>query len=621
MAAEPRRRMRLAMAAVGMVAALMASAALTGPANAAPAPRALAVDPTSNLADGQEVQLTFSHMPANSAVYFMQCVASPRLYATDCTIANQQVTGISDATGSGLAFVPVYEGQDLGLIDFGTSDSSVTNKVLLPCDASHPCVIGATPNLNSLTGAVFATLGFAPSPAACPPPGPNSILGSGSSAAYRAMYAWSSAVCLPPAGDSVGYTAALESSPDGLDNLNKGLTQFGDSGPLPQGTKQAGPVTYENAPVTATGVVLAYRMYQLNTLTPITTLKLSPDDIARIFLGGVSFRTDPAIAAENPTDNFPSVVYPLARADHSSETFVFTSWLTAASTTWTYGATAIFPSRGCTICLVTGGDALGAAVVGNADVLNGVGTIGYVDASVAAFYHLPTVQIVEGANHIPPDNQFNTDPEKALIDSIQAATAKATLNADGTVTPDYRSTDAWPMLLPTWVLAPMNVSATFTAQQGAALSTFLQYAAQGGQANLPLGDVPIPSTWAIQAYGVAVDVPSSAPSPAPDVSPSLAPPLPAIATSGLTDASAASGSAQKGSSNQGRRGCSLKGTGKSSCAAALVNKNLQRVLALLALADSSIARYVLPVLFGVGVVSLIAGGAMQTVARRRRRST
>lgn len=109
----------------------------------------------------------------------------------------------------------------------------------------------------------------------------------------------------------------------------------------------------------------------------VESLRLTPDVLAAIFRGDISSWADDRIAALNPEESLPDLqVTAVHRSDNSGTTDNFTAYLNnAASSIWDADASGTWP--------FTGGEAAkGTSGVVSA-VRDGVGTIGYVDASQA----------------------------------------------------------------------------------------------------------------------------------------------------------------------------------------------------------------------------------------------
>jgi ABC-type phosphate transport system substrate-binding protein len=502
------RRVRAARVRVFALAAAASFAALSfasmpGTAvHATPSGPAVTAQPNSSISDGQYLRVSFTGFTPGEPFDFRQCIASPVTISTDCTpiveINHSAVTAIADRKGAGATYVPVYSGTDQLLANDGGTGSII-------CDVTHPCTVALMPDPNSLTTSVLVPITFAPSQDLCPPPGAGAVVGSGSATAYRAMYSWEAAVCQPPSSLAVQYS--LKNSPDGVLSFLSGSTQFGITGPwsptyLPT-SNTSPPQTWDYAPITMSGLVLAYRMYDRRG-PQITTLTLTPDLIAKVFNGSLNdLATDSTVAALNPRVQFPSLLNTFVRAEHSAESWVFTSWLAAnAPTVWTYGTDEIFPAPAGVIA-ATGSAAVGFDVVSNPNqTFAGQGTIGFMDSSTAAYYGLPTVNIANADGTVTP----------ATTSTIAKAVSEATLNSDRTVTPATGDETAWPMLIPTYMMAPTNL---VTPANGTTIANMLRYGVQAGQANLPLGYVPLRSDMVTASLAAAAAIPVTAPPPTP----------------------------------------------------------------------------------------------------------
>jgi phosphate transport system substrate-binding protein len=560
----------------------------------------LAARPSTGLEDQQFTVLTFKGFPPSSAFDFRQCIAQPVTIATDCTAIVPSLTVVLSKKGTGNTYVPVYADSDSALENAGVTGS-------ITCNNASPCVIAAMPDPNDLTTATRVPITFGQSPSDCPPPGVNGIVGAGASSAYRAIYAWESAFCQPPANLAIDY--ALRNSPDGVNGWFAGQSQFAVTGPWasaykPVATPSTSPPTqtWKFAPLTASSVVLAYRIYDIRG-PQVTTLTLTPAQVAEVFEGrDPDWGTDPTITALNPGVEFPTKITPYARADYSEETWTFTSWLAATSpTVWTYGAQEIFPAQlGSTD--ITGSAKLAFDVVtnplGSGDWLD-FGTIGFMDSSTAAFYGLPVLNIKNADGSVTAATPATV--AQALTD------ASTTPNTDGTISPSYNPADgAWPMLLPTYLMAPTD---DVSASVGKSIQQFLNYAVGAGQTSLPTGYVPLTTTLVNESLAAAKAIPTTAPSPTPTPTPtptvapvinlSIPPPVVPSATPFATPASTPATSPTPAP--------------VTAPSAAVVNPSL--------LLTGSASQFVFPVVMVVAAFGLLGGAGFEALAWRRRRHT
>lgn len=331
----------------------------------------------------------------------------------------------------------------------------------------------------------------------------------------------------------------------------------------------------------------------------ITTLTLTPAQIAETFEGtDDDWSTDPTITALNPGVEFPTKITPFARADYSEETWTFTSWLAAvAPTAWTSGAQEIFPATlGSTD--ITGSAKLAFDVVTNPPTSDffDYGTIGYMDASTAAFYGLPIVNIKNA------DGSTTT----ATPDTVATALNDATVNSDGTITPNYDPTDgAYPMLLPTYLMAPTN---DVSAGVGKSIQQFLNYAVQAGQLVLPTGYVPLTTNLVNESLAAAQAIPTVAP-PTPTPAPTPVPTPEPVITITVPPPAVVLPTPEP----------TAEPTPAASPTAAPVTAPSAAVVTPSLLLTSSGTQFVFPAVVLVAVLGLIGGVVLETAGWRRRR--
>lgn len=486
-----RRRVRLlTFVLLVCVPSLLLSAA--APRHAAAAGPTAIATPNTNIGDGQWVSVSVTGDAPGTSIGFRECVAGATNVATGCTHLFSRMYATTDATGAATTYVPVYANADPLLGNSG-------NTAAIVCDSGHACVIAATADNSDLVGAAFAPLSFAPSTTDCPSPGPSAVFGTGAATAYRAVYRWQATTCVAPY--SIGTIYGLSNSFDGVSTFGLGQDQanFAVTGPVPPFTLPPSAPTYKMAPITSSALVLGYRIFDRRG-TQITNLTLTPWLISQIFEGQVSLSSNPDIAFLNPGVQFPSEILPVARAEHSAETYVFTSWLSATlgKGSWPSGTQSIFPNTFSGVQHTSGSRGVAAAVQDpiTAYVGSATGLIGFMDSSTAAYYGLPTVNI-----KMPSGTTISPTPA-----AIAKGLSLATQNADGTWTPDYTPSDptAYPMSYPSYLVAPTN---QISGDQGKTLAAFLKYAVQQGQTGLPAGYVPLPTYMVNQSLAVADAIP------------------------------------------------------------------------------------------------------------------
>ncbi|MFQ5497188.1 MAG: phosphate ABC transporter substrate-binding protein PstS [Nitrosopumilus sp.] len=100
--------------------------------------------------------------------------------------------------------------------------------------------------------------------------------------------------------------------------------------PMSDSEREHAPGTL-HIPESIGGVVIVYNIPEV----PNKGLKLTADDVSKIFLGEITKWNDPAITAVNPGLNLPDKdIVTAHRSDGSGTTFIFTDYLSAISPTW-----------------------------------------------------------------------------------------------------------------------------------------------------------------------------------------------------------------------------------------------------------------------------------------------
>lgn len=307
------------------------------------------------------------------------------------------------------------------------------------------------------------------------------LTGAGSSFAYPLYSRWA-ADYLAKTGAQVNYQS--KGSGAGIRQLSEMTIDFGGTdAPMTDeelSKAKGGPVLH--IPVAMGAVVLVYNLPSVTT-----TLKFSPDVIARIFLGRITKWNDPAIVALNPGVTLPADdIVVVHRSDGSGTTYVWTDYLTAVSPEW---AKAV--GRGKEVKWPVGlGGAQNEGVAGQVKQLPG--SVGYVELAFAIQNKLPYGAIRNAAgNFVSP--------------SIEGVTAAAASIAAGLPdTSDYRisiinapGADAYPISSLTWALLYQNPQ---DKAKSAELVAFLKYglSAEGQAAAKALDYAPLPANMVTQ---------------------------------------------------------------------------------------------------------------------------
>src|ERR1017187_2194831 len=173
---------------------------------------------------------------------------------------------------------------------------------------------------------------------------------------------------------NITLSAAAGGSGKGQTDAISGAVDMGGSDAyLSAGQVSANPGIM-NIPIAVSAQAVNYN------LAGISNLKLSGSVIAQIYSGTITTWNDPAIVALNAGVTLPATpIVPVRRVDSSGDTFIFTSFLSATSPTWSNG-----PAFGTTVNWPTVASELSAN--GNpamVDACHGApGCIAYVGVSV-----------------------------------------------------------------------------------------------------------------------------------------------------------------------------------------------------------------------------------------------
>ena len=307
------------------------------------------------------------------------------------------------------------------------------------------------------------------------------LIGAGSSAQGAAQQAWVAGfqtahpdvtVDYDPSGSGAGRDTFMEGASDfagsdrayTLDELDEG--RFGRCAP---------DSTVIQLPLYISPIAVVFR------LDGIETLNMDAATIAGIFAGDIVDWNDPAIAATNPGVDLPDLpITAVHRSDDSGTTENFTDYLHAAAPdVWEWEADGVWPFSG------------GEAAQGNSGVVdtvgNGVGTIGYADASRAG--DLGTVAVRVGEEFV----EFSPEAAAAIVDASPLEEGRA--DGDLTIAIDRTTEQAgvYPIVLVSYLIAceryasPQNVEvvreylAYIASEEG-------QQAAADGAGSAPISD-------------------------------------------------------------------------------------------------------------------------------------
>jgi len=183
----------------------------------------------------------------------------------------------------------------------------------------------------TLVGALLAA-GTMPAEAV----GHQKIAGTGSSWAANALDVWTAAVSSNGLQVDFTSTGSAQGRKDFGNSTNDfGVSDIGYQGrdpltrdidlPCPLG-KSTDCRDYAYLPIVAGGTAFAYHLQIGGTL--VRNLRLSGLTLAKIFTGGITTWSDPAITADNNGRKFPSLpIIPIVHAEGSGSTAQFTTYL------------------------------------------------------------------------------------------------------------------------------------------------------------------------------------------------------------------------------------------------------------------------------------------------------
>jgi phosphate transport system substrate-binding protein len=328
------------------------------------------------------------------------------------------------------------------------------------------------------------------------------IAGAGSTWAENAVDEWRRAV--NQYGMRISYAGT--GSSDGRRQFLSGTVDFAVSD-IPfqthptDGSAAERPATgsYAYMPIVAGGTVFMYHL-TVNGQR-VTNLRLSGDNVTKIFTGAIKTWDDPAIKADNPGLQLPHrPVVPVVRSDGSGSTAQFTMWMTNQhNALWqaycakvgrsgACGQTSYYPTVSGMIA--QSGD---LGVAGYVAQNYGEGAIGYVNYSYALNAHYPVAKILNHAGYYtePTPQNVAVSLLQAKINTDRSSPDYLTQQLDGVYTDSDRRN--YPLSSYSYMILPLKVQGTFTAAKGKTLGAFSYYFMCQGQQQAPqLGYSPLP---------------------------------------------------------------------------------------------------------------------------------
>ena len=246
-------------------------------------------------------------------------------------------------------------------------------------------------------------------------------------------------------GNAVVYNAS--GSQQGISAITSGSVDFGASDAPMTAAQSLGCGNCVQIPWALTAVAVGFHVGS------ITSLKLTPNVLVKIYLGKITHWNDPRIQQVNPGVTLPPLaITPVFQAGGTGETYPFTDYLSAVSSTWrtTYGVglNVSFP--------------VGVAVNGDdgvvAEITTTNGAIGYLGASYAIGAHIPAAAIKNQAGRYELPNLQN------IASAAQKVTAVPANNALDIVNPGPRYAVAYPISTFTYAIVPAAPPQSSTVQ-------------------------------------------------------------------------------------------------------------------------------------------------------------
>jgi phosphate transport system substrate-binding protein len=258
------------------------------------------------------------------------------------------------------------------------------------------------------------------------------------------------------------------------------------------------PGSYAYMPITAGGTVFMYNL----TLggQRVTNLRLSTDNVTKIFTGVITNWNDPALAADNPGLALPAkAIVPVVRSDGSGTTAQFTAWMISQQgLLWNAycqragrsacGQTSYYPT---VPGMISQAGDLGVA--GYVSQSYADGAIGYVNYSYALNAGFPVAKILNASQYYtePTPENVAVSLLQAQINTDASSQDYLTQRLEGVYTnPDPRT---YPLSSYSYMILPTVVQGQFSEAKGKTLGAFSYYAMCQGQQEAPsLGYSPMP---------------------------------------------------------------------------------------------------------------------------------
>lgn len=486
------------------------------PAQAVSGPE-IAATVTKRLDHGQVTLVSFTGLAPSEDIKIQQCARG----ATTVRECGGTTWTRSNANGSGEYPFQVTRTNDL--------DVFVPGAPFLRCDIDSLCEIRVFAVSDPTTFA-SVNIDFVPGPGGCPTDLPGALTGKGTAALARAFASWGPIICEAPISVGVDYVA--ENDTFGIRDFKCALVDYAIS---EQGLGSTSCLESETsreiaglAPLALTGISFAFNVRDSVSGQRVSELRLTSEQLTKIFTGHLNSLDIPAIQALNPGVSLPNKLLIAVRADQSAATLAVTSYLHETNQSlylaggnnaeFIGGPTDTYPAISAVEPMTGEAKVLAALMSPDPSPISDptVGWIGYVSTPAAEFGALPSVTIVDATTG---DEVLPTSA------SLIAAFDEATKTDDGSYTFDYTPTnsEAYPLASVSSLVVPKLTTGD------ARLNTFrnfVTWAVVEGQDSkyLPRGYAPLPrelSTAAIRIVDAMAVSPTASPTPTPTASTSL----------------------------------------------------------------------------------------------------
>jgi phosphate transport system substrate-binding protein len=253
-------------------------------------------------------------------------------------------------------------------------------------------------------------------------------------------------------GNSVTFSAV--GSGTGMTDLSSGQVNFGASDAPLSAYPNLNLSNVVQIPWALTATALGYN------LPGVKTLKLSGPVIAEIYLGQITTWNNPQIAALNKGVSLPgTTITPVFRSDGSGDSFAFTSFLAAVSSSFKSSIGAgIQPSFGSPDVGAKGN--LGVTTT----VQNTPGAIGYISASYLIQHSIPAAEVQNAAKKFEFPNLPEIEAAASIIKTVPSNNQVTIVN------PPKKVKNGYPISTFTYAMAPLNSAV------GSTLQAFFNYA-------------------------------------------------------------------------------------------------------------------------------------------------